>query len=69
MHKEVQLWEMQKLHLIHLRVKISLLLFLSTVVFASERHINIDDAFYENSVKNAPNAKPVLVRDIDSAME
>jgi len=29
---------------------------------------NIDDAFYENDVKAAPNAKPVLVRDTDSAL-
>jgi len=29
---------------------------------------NIDDVFYEAHVKNAPNAKPVLVRDTDSAM-
>ncbi len=30
--------------------------------------LNIDDAFYEKSVKNAPNAKPILVKDTDSAM-
>jgi formylmethanofuran dehydrogenase subunit E len=31
-------------------------------------HLNSDDAFYERYVKHAPNAKPVLVRDTDSAM-
>ena len=30
--------------------------------------LNIDDAFYENSVKNTPNANPILVKDTDSAM-
>ena len=29
---------------------------------------NIDDVFYENDVKTAPNAKPILVRDTDSAL-
>lgn len=29
---------------------------------------NIDDAFYKRSVKEAPNAKPVWVRDTDSAL-
>ncbi|BAF72368.1 formylmethanofuran dehydrogenase subunit E family protein [Sulfurovum sp. NBC37-1] len=31
-------------------------------------HLNIDDTFYEKSVKNAPNAKPVLVKDTDGAL-
>lgn len=41
---------------------------LGVSVFAQESRLNIDDAFYETSVKNAPNAKPVLVRDTDSAL-
>ena len=40
-----------------------------TLLLAGEaQHFNIDDTFYENSVKNAPNAKPVLIKDTDSAM-
>ncbi len=39
------------------------------VLFAGEaRQHNIDDRFYEQYVKNAPNANPVLVRDTESAM-
>ena len=30
--------------------------------------LNVDDAFYESTIKNAPNAKPILVKDTDSAM-
>ena len=51
-----------------LKVSTVLLLFISVGVFAQESRLNIDDAFYETSVKNAPNAKPVLVRDTDSAL-
>ncbi len=43
---------------------------LATAVLLAEapKKQNIDDAFYENDVKTAPNAKPVLVRDTDSAL-
>ncbi len=45
------------------------LLSIPLVLLANEsRKQNIDDAFYESSVKNAPNAKPILVKDTDSAM-
>ncbi len=45
------------------------LLAISLALIASETNkLNIDDAFYESSVKNAPNAKPILVKDTDSAM-
>ena len=30
--------------------------------------LNSDDLFYENVVKNSPNAKPILVKDTDSAI-
>jgi len=46
-----------------------LLSFVGVTLWAGEvLHMNIDDAFYEKSVKNAPNAKPVLVKDTDSAL-
>ena len=46
-----------------------LLSFTGVTLWAGEAvHLNIDDAFYEKSVKNAPNAKPVLVKDTDSAL-
>ena len=49
--------------------KVCLLIATGAVLWAGETvHLNIDDAFYEKSVKNAPNAKPVLVRDTDSAL-
>jgi len=49
--------------------KVLLLTFAGMAVWAGDAaHLNIDDAFYETSVKNAPNAKPVLVRDTDSAL-
>ena len=34
----------------------------------STTHENIDDIFYDTFVKTAPNAKPVLVRDTESAL-
>ena len=49
--------------------KVLFLGFTSLMLWAGEvPHLNIDDAFYEKSVKNAPNAKPVLVKDTDSAL-
>ncbi len=45
-----------------------MLLTLAVVSACATEHLNIDDAFYEKSVKNAPNAKPVRVRDTDSAL-
>jgi len=48
--------------------KALLLTFAGVAVWAGEGHLNIDDAFYETSVKNAPNAHPVLVKDTDSAL-
>ena len=48
-------------------IKFFIPLSLSLVLQATEL-LNIDDAFYEKSLKNAPNAKPVLVKDTDSAM-
>ena len=49
--------------------KVCLLIATGAVLWAGETvHLNIDDAFYEKSVKNAPNAKPVLVKDTDSAL-
>jgi len=38
------------------------------VFLAAQQPLNIDDAFYENVVSNAPNAHPVWVKDTDSAM-
>ena len=49
--------------------KIIVLTLTTAVLFAQNtKEQNIDDSFYTNSVKNAPNAKPLLVRDTDSAM-
>ncbi len=49
--------------------KIVILLLTATLLFAQNSKVqNIDDAFYESSVKNAPNAKPIFVKDTDSAM-
>ena len=49
--------------------KITITLLLSTLLLANNTlKQNIDDAFYESSVKNAPNAKAILVRDTDSPM-
>ena len=49
--------------------KIIMTLLTSALLFAqNSKEQNIDDAFYESSVENAPNAKPILVRDTDSAM-
>ena len=39
-----------------------------SLIAGESRHLNIDDQFYENFAKNAPNAKPVLVKDTDSAL-
>lgn len=52
-----------------LGAKLSFTLLATVVLFADvPQHKNIDDLFYENYVKSAPNAKPVLVRDTDSAL-
>lgn len=49
--------------------KLLLVVLTAGVVSAHETtHLNIDDAFYEKVVKNAPNARPVRVRDTDSAL-
>ena len=48
--------------------KIGLAAMAGTVLLAAQQHLNIDDAFYENVVRNAPNARPVWVKDTDSAM-
>ena len=49
--------------------KLSLIALATAVLLAeAPKKQNIDDAFYENDVKTAPNAKPVLVRDTDSAL-
>ena len=45
-----------------------MLLTLAVISACAAEHLNIDDAFYEKTVKNAPNAKPVMVRDTDSAL-
>ncbi len=45
-----------------------MLLALAVVSACAAEHMNIDDTFYEKSVKSAPNAKPVTVRDTDSAL-
>ncbi len=45
------------------------LILTAIILFAQNtKEHNIDDAFYESSVKNAPNAEPILVKDTDSAM-
>ncbi len=49
--------------------KLSLIALATAVLLAeAPKKQNIDDAFYENDVKTAPNAKPILVRDTDSAL-
>ena len=45
-----------------------IVLAVATLLAHSVKKQNIDDAFYENYVKTAPNAKPLLVRDTDSAL-
>lgn len=52
-----------------MRLLLATLLLTPLLLLADEsRELNIDDAFYKSSVKNAPNAKPILVKDTDSAM-
>ena len=52
-----------------MHIFLALLIFTILLVYANEAtSLNIDDAFYEKSVKPAPNAKPVFVRDTDSAL-
>ena len=48
----------------------TIVLILTTIVLFAQniKEQNIDDIFYEQDVKNALNAKPILVRDTDSAM-
>ena len=40
----------------------------ATITMAMELTKNIDDVFYKTEVKGAPNAKPILVKDTDSAL-
>ena len=47
---------------------VSLLMLIGVSLWASQIESNVDDRFYEKSVKEAPNAKPVWVRDTDSAL-
>lgn len=52
-----------------MKLLLSTLLSIPLLLLAHESTpLNIDDDFYENSVKNAPNAKPILIKDTDSAM-
>lgn len=49
--------------------KVLCLLLASAFVWGSDvSYKNVDDIFYDKYVKSAPNAKPVLVRDTDSAL-
>ncbi|HFD13732.1 MAG TPA: hypothetical protein ENJ34_00350 [Epsilonproteobacteria bacterium] len=47
---------------------VSLLMLMGVSLWASQIESNVDDLFYEKSVKEAPNAKPVWGRDTDSAL-
>jgi formylmethanofuran dehydrogenase subunit E len=48
--------------------KVVFFLGITSILFAGSLHLNKDDVFYEKYVKNAPNAKPLLVKDTDSAI-
>ncbi len=52
-----------------MRILLSFLTFTTLLVYGNEAtKLNVDDAFYEKVVKTAPNAKPIWVKDTDSAM-
>ena len=52
-----------------MRILLSFLTFTTLLVYGHEAtKLNVDDAFYEKVVKTAPNAKPIWVKDTDSAM-
>ena len=52
-----------------MRILLSFLTFTTLLVYGHEAtKLNVDDAFYEKNVKTAPNAKPIWVKDTDSAM-
>ena len=52
-----------------MRIFLSFLTFTTLLVYGHEAtKLNVDDAFYEKVVKTAPNAKPIWVKDTDSAM-
>jgi len=49
--------------------KLSLIALVTALLLAeAPKKQNIDDVFYENDIKTAPNAKPIFVRDTDSAL-